>query len=150
MQNFWKCVRRKFSIKITKRLRWSIPVLIADSEELVRRCRKKSIKKNGKIHHNAFYFGYHEISVDRSKYRSYKNTLQAVRNGDISDWCLIRGIVQNIKPIPGVKKIISDFLKNNPAHALIVCTKGEKERNRIAKELKEKFQKIPEEQYKLN
>ena len=149
MQNFWKCVKRKFNI-----IKWpsqNIPEFIADSEELVRRCKKKAIRNNGKINKNAFYYGYHEISVDRSRYRSYEKTLHAILPEDPNDWCLIKGIVQNIKLVQGVEKIISDPSphENNPAHALIVCTKDLKKRSQIAAALTEKFQKIPKKQYEL-
>ena len=148
MQNFWKCVKRKFSV--IKWLNQNIPLFIADSEELVRRCRKKAIRNNGEINKNAFYFGYNKISVDRSKYRSYEKTLQAILAiEDINDWCLIKGIAQKIRSVQGVEKVISNPLENNPAHALIVCISEKKERNQIAAALTEKFQKIPEKQYKV-
>ena len=149
MKILLKCVKRNF-INITKWLRKKIPLILDDSEELVRRCQKKAIKSNGRIHKNAFYFGYHEISVDRSRYRSYKKTLQERPKTDsIDNWRLIKSIVQHIKPIPGVEEVKASPEKNNPAHALIICDSRIEKRKVIAQSLVQVFQKIPEEEYKI-
>lgn len=148
MQHLLKCVKRSFNT--IKRLKKSIPLFLNDSEELVRRCRKKAIKSNGEVHKNAFYSGYHEISVDRSKYRSYKKTLQKIpKNESVDNWRLIKGIVRCIKPIKGIEEIKADPYKNNPAHALIVCDSKREKRNEIADSLSKAFHKIPEEKYGL-
>lgn len=148
MQIFLKYVKRSFNI--IRRLSKHIPLTLDDSEELVRRCKKKVIRGNGRIHRNAFYFGYHKISVDRSKYRPYKKTLQEIPgNENINNWRLIKGTVRYIKLISGVEKVVADPTGNNLAHALIICDSNIKKRNEIAESLSAVFQKIPEEQYKV-
>ena len=141
MQTLLRCVKRSF-VNTIKRLKKKIPLILDDSEELVRRCQKKAIKSNGKIHKNAFYFGYHEISVDRSKYRSYKQTLQGrLKTDSIDNWQLIKSIVKHVKPIPGVEEVKASPEKNNPAHALIICDSRREKRNTIAQSLTQVFQK---------
>ena len=148
MQHLLKCVKRSFNI--IKRLNKNIPLFLNDSEELVRRCRKRAIKSDGKIHKNAFYFGYHKISVDRSKYKSYKETLQDIPETEtIDNWWLIKGIVKYIKPIKGVEEVKADPRENNPAHALIICDSKKEKKNEIAESLSKVFQKIPKEKYRL-
>ena len=148
MQHLLKCVKRSFNI--IKRLNKNIPLFLDDSEELVRRCQKKAIKSDGKIHKNAFYFGYHRISVDRSKYRSYKKTLQDISETEnIDNWRLIKGIVKYIKPVKGVEEVTADPLENNLAHALIICDSSREKRNKIAESLSKVFQKISKEEYGL-
>ena len=148
MQILLKCVKKSFNI--IKRLKENIPLLLDDSEELVRRCPKKSIKSNGQINKNAFYFGYYKISVDRSKYKPYKKILQGIPKTDsLDNWWLIKGIVQYIKPIKGVEEVKADPFENNPAHALIICDSRKEKRNEIARSLSKAFHKIPEEQYRL-
>ena len=148
MQILLKCVKKSFNI--IQRLKKNIPLLLDDSEELVRRCPEKFIKSNGQINKNAFYFGYHEISVDRFKYSSYKKTLQGIPKTDsLDNWRLIKGIVQYIKPIKGVAEVKADSLENNPAHALIICDSRKEQRNKIADSLSGVFHKIPEEKYRL-
>lgn len=144
MKSLLRCVKRSFNI--IKQLSKNIPQFLDDSEELVRRCRKRAIRSNGKIHKNVFFNHYPNISVDRSKYRPYKKTLQDIpKNESIDSWFLIGGIVKQIRPIKGVK-IKADPLKNNPAHALIICDSKEKKSD-IAVELFKVLHKIPEEKY---
>lgn len=148
MKFLLKCVKK--SLPLLKLLKRSIPSLIDNSEELVRRCRKKNIRNNGGIHKSSFYFGYHELSVDRSKYRSYKKTLQDIpKNENIDDWRLIQGITQYIKPIKGVEELKANPVKNNPAHALIVCDSRKEKRNEIAESLSKVFTNIPKTKYKI-
>ena len=152
MQVFLKCVKKSFNIIkwLIKRLRKNIPLILDDSEELVRRCQKRAIRSNGKIHKSVFFYHYPEISVDRSKYRPYKQTLQVIPETENTDnWFLIGGIVQNIRPIEGVEEVKANPLENNPAHALIVCDSGTEKRNKIAGSLSEVFQKISEEEYRF-
>ena len=145
MKILLRCVK---SFNIIKWLNKKIPSLLDDSEDLVRRCQKKSIRNNGKIHQNAFYFGYNKISVDRSKYRHYKKTIQGIpKNQTIGDWRLIKGIVKCIRPIKGVEKIKADPKENNQAHALIICDSRKEKRNEVAKSLSEVFEEIPAEKY---
>jgi len=139
----------KKSFNIVKRLSKNIPSFLNDSEELVRRCQKRAIKNNGEVHKNAFYFGYHKISVDRSKYRSYKKTFQGIPKTDsIDNWRLIKGVVQHIKPVKGVEEIKADPLENNPAHALIICDSRKEKRNDIASDLSKIFTKVLDEKYR--
>lgn len=148
MQHLLKCVKRSFNI--VKRFNKNIPLFLNNSEELVRRCQKRFIKSDGKIHKNAFYFGYHRISVDRSKYRSYKKTLQDISETEnIDNWRLIKGIVKYIKPVKGVEEVTADPLENNSAHALIICDSNREKRNEIAESLSKVFQKISKEEYGL-
>ena len=147
MKSLLNCVKRSYNI--IKQLSKNIPPFLDDSEELVRRCRKKAIRSNGKIHKSVFFNYYPRISVDRSKYRTYKKTLQDIpKNESIDSWFLIGGIVKQIRPIKGVEAVKADpLLENNPAHALIVCDSRRNKRNEIAGSLSEVFCKIPEENY---
>lgn len=150
MKSLLSYVKRNYNI--IKRLSKNIPPFLDDSEELVRRCRKKAIRSNGKIHKSVFFNYYPEISVDRSKYRPYKKTLQDIpKNESIDSWFLIGGIVKQIRPIKGVKEVKADPLplKKNPAHALIICDSKKEKKNDIAVELFKVFKKIPEEKYRL-
>ena len=151
MQILLECVKKSFNI--IKRFKKNIPLFLDDSEELVRRCQKKAIRKNGKIHKSVFFNKYYpNISVDRSRYRSYKKTLQDIpKNKSIDSWRLIGGLVKHIRPIKGVREVKADplFKNNNPAHALIVCDSNRAERNEIANSLAEVFYKISEKEYKL-
>ena len=148
MQILLKYVKKSFNL--IKRLKKKIPLILDDSEELVRRCPKKFIKSNGQVNKNAFYFGYHEISVDRLKYSSYKKTLQGIPKTDsLDNWRLIKGIVKCVKLIEGVQTVKADPLENNPAHALIICDSRKEQRNKIANLLSGVFHQIPEEKYRF-
>lgn len=93
-----------------------------DSEEIVRRCRTKAVKASGKIHKNAFYFGHPEISVDRSKYRTYRETLSDLKKGeDINKWTLIKALARSARAAPAVLEVKADPAFANPAHALVIC-----------------------------
>ena len=127
----------------------SIPLDIEESEELVRRCKKKNIRQNGKIHKNTFYFGYNKISTDRSKYRTYKETFKYIpKKEDLDKWGLIKGIVQYIRKIDGVIEVKADPIKDNLAHALIICNPDKEKRNDIASSLSCVFKEIPDEEYR--
>ncbi len=154
MQILLRCVKKSFSI--IKRLNKKIPLFLDDSEGLVRRCEKKAIRQNGKIHRSVFYFGYNEISTDRSKYRTYKETFQHIPADANSDkWGLIEGIVKCIRKTTGVIEVKADPKykcpnpkDDNPAHALIVCDPRKEQRNEIAGSLSKVFREVPEEKYR--
>lgn len=155
MQILLRCAKKSFNI--IKLLNKNIPLFLDDSEGLVRRCEKKAIRQNGKIHKSVFYSGYNEISTDRSKYRTYQETFQYIpTDTNPNKWGLIEGIVKCIRETTGVIEVKADPKyncpnpkDNNPAHALIICDSRREKRNEIAGSLSEVFQEVPEEKYKL-
>lgn len=124
----------------TKNLRHNCITPLSETEELVRRCKSKVIRNNGKIHKNAFYFGHPEVSVDRRDYRHYKKTIDSYK-----DWILIEAIVEKIRPIQGVKEVKPNPISSNLSHTLIVCDLNK--RNIVAENLSGIFKQVTDEKF---
>lgn len=149
MQILLRCAKESYNY-IIKLLKRNIPLLLEDTEELVRRCEKKAIKTNGEIHKNAFYFGYNRISTDRSKYRTYQETFKYIpADANPDKWGLIKGIVKYIRRTTGVIEVIADPKKENPAHALIVCDPDDKKKKDIASDLSKIFTEVSDKEYRI-
>ena len=118
------------------------PGELEDSEELTRRCKERAIRKDGSIRQDAFCFGHPNISVDRSKYRSYEDTVKAGPTN--IRWLLVKGIVREIRNVNGVNEVSSNPVQDNPAHAFNKMRNGFPKKTKLQKIFLKKFKKVEE------